>query len=277
MNRPWMPLYVADYLADTTHLSTTEHGAYLLLIMHYWTKGGLPKDEESIRRITRMTSRQWSQSRDVLKSLFGDEWRHKRCDHEIEQAVEKSRVNSANAKRRHSERTANAERTHTQSQSQSDKEDRIREPRPASSVFTPGSKALADALWKALGITHALQIGPELAGADWRALEWEKAGWPPDMIEAEARRIGPGKPLSYYEKCFATSFAKLQTPLPVVEVREADKLTVTKNGKTGGFDEAYERVLAKLNAGFAGSTPEERDGPAAGEDHARLLAYGKRQ
>jgi hypothetical protein len=51
----------------------------------------------------------------------------------------------------------------------------------------------------------------------------------------------------------------------------------TKNAKTGGFDDAYERVLEKLNAGFAGSAPEERDGPAAGEDHAGLLAYGKRQ
>jgi uncharacterized protein YdaU (DUF1376 family) len=273
-----MPLYVADYLADTAHLSTTEHGAYLLLIMHYWTKGKLPADEDAIRRITRLTSHQWTKSRDVLASLFLDGWRHKRIDDELSKALEKSKVNSANAKRSHDVRTANAERTQTQSLSQSPKEDMIREPRAAVSVFTPGSKALAGALWKALGITHALQIGPELAGADWRALEWEKAGWPPDMIEAEARRIGPGKPLSYYEKCFATSFAKRQAPLPVVEVLEAEKLTVVKNvPKSSPFDAAYERVLEKLNAGFAGGAPEERDGPPTGEDHARLLAYRQRQ
>lgn len=129
MSRPWMPLYVADYQADTAHLSTTEHGAYLLLIMFYWTKGGLPDDEEAIRRVTRMTTRQWSQSRDVLRSLFGDGWRHKRIDEEIAKAIEKSSVNSANAKRRHSERIADAQRSDTharatpQPQSQSQKEE----------------------------------------------------------------------------------------------------------------------------------------------------------
>lgn len=245
-----MPLYVADYLADTAHLSAAEHGAYLLLIMHYWTKGKLPDDEDAIRRITRLTARQWSQSRDVLRSLFGDQWRHKRIDDELGKAIEKSKVNSANAKRSHDVRTANAERTHTQSQSHTPKEDRIREAREAPSVFTEGSKALADALWKALGITHPLQIPPELAGADWRALEWEKAGWPPDMIDSEARRIGPGKPLIYYEKVFATSFAKRQAPLPVVEIREAEKLTVkhgTSNNRSGGsLVASIRRELAEL-------------------------------
>lgn len=119
MIRPWMPLYVADYLADTAHLSAAEHGAYLLLIMHYWIKGSLPPDEEAIRRITRLTPHQWSKSRDVLRSLFFDEWRHKRIDKELAKAIEKSSINSANAKRSHAGRKQSAERTHTHARASS--------------------------------------------------------------------------------------------------------------------------------------------------------------
>ena len=72
--RPWMPLYVAEFVATTTHLSAAESGAYALLLMFHWTNGGLPKDEKSLRQITKMTRHQWSRSRDVLCSFFGYDW-----------------------------------------------------------------------------------------------------------------------------------------------------------------------------------------------------------
>lgn len=89
MSRPWMPLYVADYLADTSHLSCEEHGAYLLLIMHYWQKGGLPDDDRKLASIARAMPEQWLSMRDTIAEFFGEGWTHARIDEELAEAEEK--------------------------------------------------------------------------------------------------------------------------------------------------------------------------------------------
>jgi uncharacterized protein YdaU (DUF1376 family) len=104
VKRYWMPLKIGDYLAETAHLTVAEHGAYLLLLMYYWIHSGLAAEEDAIRRISRMTPRQWSQSRDVLKAFFDEGWRHPALDLEIRHALEISEVNSANARKSHANR-----------------------------------------------------------------------------------------------------------------------------------------------------------------------------
>lgn len=84
----WMPLYVSEYLADTGHLSTVEHGAYMLLIMHYWQNGGLPTEDAKLARICRLGAKDWAAIRDTLADLFAEDWRHKRIDHELATAVD---------------------------------------------------------------------------------------------------------------------------------------------------------------------------------------------
>ena len=84
MSAPYMPFYVADYLADTGHLTTVEHGAYLLLICHYWRTGGLPDDDEKLSRIARLNVEQWLNVRSTLVQLFISPWKHKRIDAELE-------------------------------------------------------------------------------------------------------------------------------------------------------------------------------------------------
>ena len=63
MSRPWMPLCLADYLADTAHLRALESGAYLHLIMHCWRRGSLPDNDRQLATIAKMT--------DVLGRLGG--------------------------------------------------------------------------------------------------------------------------------------------------------------------------------------------------------------
>ncbi|MGO4741058.1 YdaU family protein [Bosea sp. 2KB_26] len=100
MSRAWMPLYVADYLADTGHLSAAEHGGYLLLIMHYWQNGGLPTEDRRLARIARMSPAEWGASRDTLAELFGGAWVHKRIDAELKSAAEASGKARAKAVKR---------------------------------------------------------------------------------------------------------------------------------------------------------------------------------
>lgn len=87
MKRPWMPLYVGDYLGDTGHLTTAQHGAYLLLMMHYWRKGELPGDDSQLAKIAKLPLKTWCDYRPVLQAFFHAGWKHKRIDAELERAL----------------------------------------------------------------------------------------------------------------------------------------------------------------------------------------------
>jgi uncharacterized protein YdaU (DUF1376 family) len=110
VNRPWMPLYIADYRADTAHLSACEHGAYLLLIMHYWQTGGLPKADGPLSRIACMSPAEWKKAKPSVAPFFGEDWSsHKRIDAELAKASEISGKRRAAAEQRHSKTDANAD------------------------------------------------------------------------------------------------------------------------------------------------------------------------
>ncbi len=78
-----MPLYVGDYLGDTGHLTTAQHGAYLLLMMHYWRKGVLPDDDRQLSKITKLPLKTWCDYRATLQDFFYEGWKHKRIDAEL--------------------------------------------------------------------------------------------------------------------------------------------------------------------------------------------------
>lgn len=69
---PALPLWTDAYLGDTTHLSTIEHGAYLLLLMVAWRSkdGMLPNDDKLLARYTKLTLQQWKRIRPILEPFF---------------------------------------------------------------------------------------------------------------------------------------------------------------------------------------------------------------
>lgn len=84
-----MPIYVADYLKDTTHLSAAEHGAYLLLIFHYWSNGSIPDDDARLARIARLSIKEWRAMRETIAAFFTDDWKHGRIERELTEAKAK--------------------------------------------------------------------------------------------------------------------------------------------------------------------------------------------
>jgi uncharacterized protein YdaU (DUF1376 family) len=127
MSVPFMRLFVADYQADTMHLSTMEHGAYLLLLMNYWQRGKpLPDDDKKLARIAGLGPREWQRIKPAISEFFEigcSGWLHKRVETELAHmramSLKKRKGGLARAEQMHSERSAPAQQTDTEADTDS--------------------------------------------------------------------------------------------------------------------------------------------------------------
>lgn len=100
----WMPIYWGDYVRDTGHLNAAGHGAYLMLIKHYWCTGSpLRNDDDELWRIACCDSkREWLSLKPKIVRLFqidGEVLRHKRIDRELARGQEVVSAKSAAGKK----------------------------------------------------------------------------------------------------------------------------------------------------------------------------------
>jgi uncharacterized protein YdaU (DUF1376 family) len=116
---PYIQLYIPDYLADTAHLSTLEHGAYLLLIMNYWQRGkALPNNDDRLAKIARVTKDEWLSIKNVILEFFtkdGELLFHKRIEMDLAAVLDKVTKASeagraSSAKRNPTEQPTSAQR-----------------------------------------------------------------------------------------------------------------------------------------------------------------------
>lgn len=83
-----MNLHIGDYLRHTRHLRATEHGAYLMLIMHYTSNAGLPGDDRQLAAITGMSAAEWRKHKPAIASFFDLGWRLPWLDAEIADSLD---------------------------------------------------------------------------------------------------------------------------------------------------------------------------------------------
>lgn len=84
---PRINLHTGDYLKLTGHLRAADHGAFLLLVFYYWANGKLPQEDEQLRTIARMDSREWKKHKLVIQKMFEPGWRLSWLDADLKDAA----------------------------------------------------------------------------------------------------------------------------------------------------------------------------------------------
>ena len=125
---PYMKFFVADYLADTNHLTTEEHGAYLLLLMNYWQSGkALDNRKGQLAKISRLSNERWTNVEQTLAPFFTIKrgfWQHQRVENDLQFVLSKSTKAAASGRisgvKRANERSANVQRSLTYTEADTD-------------------------------------------------------------------------------------------------------------------------------------------------------------
>lgn len=163
----WMAFNVDDYVSNTLHLTTRQHGAYILLICAAWkAKGLLPGADAALMAIAKLNAREWREDGEILKAFLTqreDGWVHERVEYEWKDAQAlidaKSKAGKEGARRRWHGRangSAMTDASHTQRQNDAPK------PLPSPSVTTTSSVT-----------TSAPAARAQLLTEDWEPTEAE--------------------------------------------------------------------------------------------------------
>jgi uncharacterized protein YdaU (DUF1376 family) len=63
---------LGDYLAETMHLSTLQHGIFWRLLLHCAVHGEIPNDDRTVARIAHVSVSRWRRQAAVVLGLFRD-------------------------------------------------------------------------------------------------------------------------------------------------------------------------------------------------------------
>jgi uncharacterized protein YdaU (DUF1376 family) len=135
----WMPVFIGDYLADTMHLTTEQHGAYLLLLFHMWRRGSLRDDDATLAKISGLGESDWKTQRPVLAEFFKIHdglWQHGRVEKErarvgaTKQSMSKKAKSAASSRWSKSDAPSNAQALLEDADSDSDSDSELQRTLP---------------------------------------------------------------------------------------------------------------------------------------------------
>jgi len=300
---PYMPLYVADYLADAAHLTTQEHGAYLILIMTYWQRGNaLPDDDNKLCRIARLSPDEWDAMRDTIAEFFDIRdggWHHRRIERELSAVREKSAkartAGKASSERRGNGRSTGVEQTlngrSTDVQRTFNHTDTDTEKKDGGGGGSAGAREAPAISPEAFAIVDEVLVAASLdsehplaIGGAYQVQTWVNEGIPPEVIRIACKRAlagkrdGPPKSWRYFRDAVAREHALAADPLPVITVDPSKPGTVyardSRNVETSLVAagrrriEELQRIRDGLGSGAGGENPV---GLSDGHPHVRLL------
>lgn len=262
----WMPFYVADYLRDTRHLSATEHGAYMLLIMQAWTQGGLlPLDPVRLARIAGLSREEWSEMGEMVMEFFvrtDDGYRHNRVDRELARAKgmveQRKAAGKASAAKRAQQREGNDRSTTVGTEDATDLQRNSRpspSPSPSSlrsdvddddareisaEVIPVDLPELTDMIARAAGIRH-MEPGP-MSDRCKQVSEWIEYGASPDEIMETVRTVSaqtdePIRSFRFFDPHIRKTVSRRENP----HANDRQSRNVG-NGRTDGFAEALDQL-----------------------------------
>lgn len=254
MDKPdvFMPLYIGDYLAGTSRLTTELHGAYMLLIMDYWMNGPLPDNDAVLASIAKMSPDAWSNARACLEHYFSiDEaqWKHKRIDAELEAAYEKKRIAKERAERAAAARWAknggnskSESSSNAESNASSNAQEKLEEcPSPSPSPSpSKNNKTLDFSVWPDMPSEQTL--------ADWLAMRKRlKADVTQTVINRLANKLSAAVERGYtVDDCLAECVTRNWKGF---DIEWMEKLRGLSNGHTPTAKELERQRLREATSG----------------------------
>ena len=260
-----IPLFGDAYLADTTHLTAEEHGAYLLLMITAWRQEdcSLPCDDKKLAKIVRMSLKKWLSIKETVVAFWtieGGRMHQKRLLKEWHFVRQKRQSNRQSAQARWNKQSAENKG--------SDECERISEgnapPPPPPPLEEPsGSSPPVSPTGKSVSRAHTLppDWAPTLTPDAQRIVD----GWPPGKFDHEVARFrdhaaDKGRTSKDWQAAFRTWITKSD---------EWMKQNGNRNYQTAGGASSRHRgpvdnrnsFLRSLDETIGRSGPGQPDGP----------------